>query len=63
MDALAGELDLADRSLMELLVVAEATPLRDGQGQGFAPLVAPAPPAAPGPRAPPAPAPAVYPAR
>lgn len=59
MDALAGELDLADRSLMELRVVAEATPLRDGQGQGFALLVPPAPPA---PRGVPAAAPAAHPA-
>lgn len=55
MDALAGELRLANRAVVELRVVAEPTPLRDGQAQGFAlveqlpppsrnPAVAPGPP-------------------
>lgn len=34
-DAVGGELRLADRSVVELRVVAEPTPLRDGQTQGF----------------------------
>jgi tetratricopeptide (TPR) repeat protein len=34
-DAVGGELRLADRSVVELRVVAEPSPLRDGQTQGF----------------------------
>ena len=58
MDALGGELRLADRSVIELRVSAEPSPLRDGESQGFAPsrpparapAVAPAPPPTPAPR-------------
>jgi hypothetical protein len=54
MDALAGELRLANRSVVELRVVAEPTPLHEGQAQGFAlveqlPAVGLNPAAAPGP--------------
>jgi tetratricopeptide (TPR) repeat protein len=45
MDVVAGELDLADRAVLELRVVAEPSPLRDGESQGF---VAVAPPPRPG---------------
>ncbi len=48
MDALAGDVDLADRSIVQLRVAGEPSPLKDGQSQGFAP-VAPPPPAPPGP--------------
>lgn len=44
MDALAGEIELADRSIVELRVVGEASPLKDGQSQGFALLAPPEPP-------------------
>lgn len=54
MDAVAGELALADRSIVELRVAAEASPLRDGQTQGF---VAVPPPPRPAPAPAPAPAP------
>lgn len=56
MDAVAGELDLADGSIVQLRVVADPSPLRDGQAQGFAPVAAraaataPAPVPAPAPR-------------
>jgi len=49
-DALAGELTLADRSIVELRVVGEPSPLRDGQSQGFSPAEPlPAPPRTPAP--------------
>lgn len=44
MDAIAGgEMELADRSVVELRVVVERSPLQDGAAQGFAPV--PPPPA------------------
>ncbi|HET7826318.1 MAG TPA: hypothetical protein VFK90_13365 [Anaeromyxobacter sp.] len=50
MDALQGELRLADRSVLEVKVVAEPSPMRDGQAQGFAPASPVVPASAPGPR-------------
>lgn len=44
MDAIGGELRLADRSVVELRVVAEPSPLRDGESQGFALVEALPPP-------------------
>jgi tetratricopeptide (TPR) repeat protein len=64
MDLLASrELSLRDRSIVELRVLGEPSPLRDGAAQGFAPLAPPpaiVPAVAP---AAPAPAPAPHPRR
>jgi tetratricopeptide (TPR) repeat protein len=49
MDAVAGELHLADRSVVEVRVVAEPSQNRDGYVEGFAPLAATVPAAAPAP--------------
>jgi hypothetical protein len=54
MDVLAAELDLADRSIASLRVVAETSSLADGSARGFTPVAPPPPPA---PATPPAPAP------
>src|SRR5512138_708215 len=62
MDLLASrEIVLRDRSLVELRVLGEPSPLADGAAEGFAPVAAPgpAPAVAPG-RPGPAPAPAAY---
>jgi hypothetical protein len=60
MDAVAGRLELADRSIVELKVGAERSSLKDGQAQGFAPVPPPrpVPAAAPAPASPPTPRPA-----
>lgn len=67
MDLLAArEIALSDRSLMEMRIQAEPSPLADGAAEGFVPVAAPgpAPAVAPGRPAPaPAPAPAPYPGR
>jgi tetratricopeptide (TPR) repeat protein len=55
MDAVAGELQLADRSIASLRVVGAPSPLGDGAAHGFVPAPAPQPSA-------PAPAPAPVPA-
>jgi tetratricopeptide (TPR) repeat protein len=52
MDAVAGELHLADRSVVEVRVVAEPSQNRDGYVEGFAPLAAAVPASAPGPTPP-----------
>lgn len=49
MDALGGELRLSDRSVLEVRVAAEPSPMRDGQAQGFAPVAATVSASAPGP--------------